>query len=478
MVNIIQENVLRVVKLNSAFILLLVIALLTLPCEANDAVQTAAKTALTNLTTRSLGKLYKVRDQAETSELRETVLKACVAGLYAVGDTKNATKVKKGLGGDDFLFSLTTECSSCNGEGSTEKSCSKCKGTGNCQNRKCNDGVVTSPGFDGRSSTRKCSICGGSGKCSNCKGTGNVRRVCGYCNGSKRIINKQSAMASCQEQLTMLTAVNNRECVKESGNEIPVQVGELEDKEKKEKEPEKQTAKVEVDLRGLFAAKNADKQRADEEDKRRTEDESPSEVIRRGCADNKSGTHKLFQEYAFDFAKYFRWRDRETTSFQKNRIFDGLVRKGFESRLYKDYVRVWFALVPDGLSFVVSDVQEISFRTSGVKAYSVKLELLSCDSDKNNGVESWQNKDLLRCLKEQRLFERRVSLLISENAEDVSNWQKGKVIVSKGWIYDIEIIDAIITYDNGSKRIDRRMGFGYDFGDFVFRSMAERAAFE
>lgn len=66
--------------------LLVSMSMMVLPCKANENVQIAAKTALTNLTTRSLGKLYKVKDQTETSELRETVLKACVAGLHAIGD--------------------------------------------------------------------------------------------------------------------------------------------------------------------------------------------------------------------------------------------------------------------------------------------------------------------------------------------------------------------------------------------------------
>ena len=42
--------------------------------EANDAVQTAAKTALRDVNGTSLGKLYKVRKQAETAERKEIVV--------------------------------------------------------------------------------------------------------------------------------------------------------------------------------------------------------------------------------------------------------------------------------------------------------------------------------------------------------------------------------------------------------------------
>lgn len=193
-------------NLLACFMLLAMEASLALPCKANEKVQVAAKTALTNLTTRSLGKLYKVRDQAEDAEQKETLLKACVAGLHAIGDTKNAAKVAGELDGDDFLFSFSAECSGCNGEGMTEKPCSKCKGTGRCQNWKCDEGVVTTKGFDGRQNIRKCSVCGGTAQCSSCKGSGSVSFTCRKCHGDKLVVKKEIARASCRELLKELSS--------------------------------------------------------------------------------------------------------------------------------------------------------------------------------------------------------------------------------------------------------------------------------
>ena len=135
---------------------------------------------------------------------------------------------------------------------------------------------------------------------------------------------------------------------------------------------------------------------------------------------------------------------------------------------------------------------DVQYSTYSVKAYSVELKLPSCDSTENTGVASWQNDELLRSLDRQRLFNGnryhlliqghnfgRCHLLIPARAEDVSDWKKGKIIVSKGWIYDVTVIDAVVTYKNGSTGVDRRIGFGgYRFCDYMFRSMDERAAFD
>ena len=167
--------------------LLAMVSSMVRPCEANEAVQSAAKAALEKMSGGNLGKLYKVRSQAETAKRREMVIKACVAGLYAIGDAKNAMKVSEDLGGDDYVSSFMSECGRCDGAGSLPQNCYKCKGGGKCQNSKCKDGTVTAPGFDGRSSSRKCSVCGGTGKCVDCKGAGSTSSVCKSCNGAKRM---------------------------------------------------------------------------------------------------------------------------------------------------------------------------------------------------------------------------------------------------------------------------------------------------
>lgn len=230
------------------FILLAIGSSFVLPCKANENVQIAAKTALTNLTTRSLGKLYKVRDQTETSEERETVLKACVAGLHAIGDTKNAAKVAGELDGDDFLFTFTTECSGCNGEGSTQTPCSKCKGTGRCQNRKCEEGMVTRSGFDGRSTTRKCPVCGGTAQCRSCNGTGSASFTCQKCRGAKLVVKKEKAKASCRELLKNLSNPSLGGGKDEQQDEGGADVSEV----SKNKEEKSQEARGQEDANAMY----------------------------------------------------------------------------------------------------------------------------------------------------------------------------------------------------------------------------------
>lgn len=202
-------------KQYKSFMVLTVIPLLgsmsmmALPCTANENVQIAAKTALTNLTTRSLGKLYRMREHTETPEEEEMVVKACVAGLYAIGDEKNALKIKDRLSGDDFMRSFITDCGGCGGEGGKQTPCPMCKGSGKCQNRKCNGGMVPHVGLDKRSAgfgggrirTQECAICRGMGKCNNCKGVGLVSSTCKECRGSRVVVKKDQALASCRKLL-------------------------------------------------------------------------------------------------------------------------------------------------------------------------------------------------------------------------------------------------------------------------------------
>lgn len=178
---------------------------LALPCQANKDVQIAAKAAHENMTGGTLGKLYKTREKAPSDERREMVVKACVAGLYAIGDVKNAKKIQEDLDDGDFPFEFTEVCGACDGAGAQPKACVKCKGAGRCTNWKCHDGMVTSQGLDGRTSERKCATCNGTGACSKCKGKGSVASVCKKCKGAKTVVKKSSAMSVCKDLLKQLS---------------------------------------------------------------------------------------------------------------------------------------------------------------------------------------------------------------------------------------------------------------------------------
>ena len=558
--------------------------------EANDAVQTAAKTALRDVNGTSLGKLYKVRKQAETAERKEIVVKACVAGLYAIGDLKNARKIGEGLDVDELLDSFMSECDLCRGEGCSSRNCYKCKGAGTCQNSGCHDGRVIVQGFNGNHTERACSICRGTGHCPKCKGEGKLAENCRRCGGTKRSINKEKALGSCKELLKSLAAPlkkvqttggednaasPSREKVRvgkkvETEKELPktpavspkevqsvgseenvhhpsqgkIQAGEnveheaeqetalpnasdevraLEKERNKarlafrkaekevasaqrayksaeekyrrsnsdsdyqewcEKERVLREAKgVESDARNVLSAVEwkLAKQLEDEKRKeeKRNKDNRMMSFVQQGLSVNKSRTHKKFVEHEFDFKSYYQWADHNTTSVQRDRIFERrLLLNSYRSCLYKEFVRCGIALVPDGLSFAVQDVQEVNHY------YRVSLELLTYGCT-ITGKGKWQGNpvqddDLRDYLRKKFLFPSSIYLGIPAAAGilaadgGVENWRKGTILVSNGWVYDVEIIDAIKTFKDGTKRPFKDVCRA----EFAFRSMGEWLHFE
>lgn len=213
----------RTVKRYKFCLAMMLVALSVLPCVANEAIQAAAKTVSENLTGKNLAKLYKVRGRGSTPVRSEMALKACVAGLCAVGDEKNAKKLNDELAGRAYISSFMDVCPSCNGEGALQGACYKCKGTGSCQNRKCNGGSVVSSGLDGRSSVRKCSVCGGTGQCISCNGIGKTEKKCSQCQGVKKVVNKGSALTACKELLNALIVAGKEidTCVTTKSEPLP-----------------------------------------------------------------------------------------------------------------------------------------------------------------------------------------------------------------------------------------------------------------
>lgn len=558
--------------------------------EANDAVQTAAKTALRDVNGTSLGKLYKVRKQAETAERKEIVVKACVAGLYAIGDLKNARKIGEGLDVDELLDSFMSECDLCRGEGCSSRNCYKCKGAGTCQNSGCHEGRVIVQGFNGNHTERACSICRGTGHCPKCKGEGKLTETCRRCGGTKRSINKGKALGSCKELLKSLTvSLKNeqttggednatspsrgkvREGKKvETEKELPktpavspkeVQAvgseenvhhpsqGKIQAGENVENEAEQETAlpnasdevralekernkarlafrKAEKEVASAqracksaeekYRRSNSDSRLLDEwnekervlreaedakdrarcvldeaerklaeqlEDEKRKEEKRNKDnrmmsFVQQGLSVNESRAHEKFVGHKFDFESYYQWADPKATSVQKERIFYRLLRNSYRSGLYKDYVRCGFALVPDGLSFMVHNVRESDI--NGCHHYSVSLELLTHGEYCDRIAGKWQgnpvqDEDLRNYVSKELLFPPRIDLLVmAAGGIEVESWRRGMVIVSKGWVYDIMIFDAIETFKDGSRRPVKELRYP----EFAFRSMEERLHFE
>lgn len=461
------------------FLGLLAVVLLPQPCEANEAVQTAAKTAVENVTGKTLGKLYKARSQASTPVRNKMDVRACIAGLYAIGDVKNAQKISEGVGEDAFISSLMDVCEGCNGEGVSSQPCYTCKGTGSCQNRKCNDGVVTSVGFDGRSSERKCATCGGTGCCSNCKGTGTTERKCNRCQGSGSVINKKLASSACQELLKALSTpgkeieVCSAQVAKKTVAKVVASKSAVNGNRPSPSSPGFRRSAA----RKSVASGNGSRSRdgAEERDRKQKEQLAKLEAaesarkVQQGILANRSGAHETFQKYKFDFEEYRQWENEETTEMQKRRIIQRLFQNGFKSVCCKDWVRCYFALVPDGLSFVVVNVTEGALNGHGGYFVLIKLE---------DGA-SGGNNVLANILYKQCLFHYYgVCLFIPAYDKDVETWKKGMIIVSKGWVYDVGIINTVRIYENGAKWPDQRISTFQGGLLEVFRSMDERIAIE
>ncbi len=173
-----------------------------------------------------------------------------------------------------------------------------------------------------------------------------------------------------------------------------------------------------------------------------------------GLSRNASGRSEDFKEYEFNFENYRQWKDRGATKIQKEKILERLFAKGLKSYFYKDFVRCYFALVPDGLSFAVTEVNASTDwhhsdypNLKGPDIYHVTIELLHDGDSYRTGSgsakwtgQSWQSRDLKSFLAEEALLpSHRLSLVVPIDEKDVESWKKGKILVSRGWVYDVQI---------------------------------------
>ncbi len=207
-----------------------------------------------------------------------------------------------------------------------------------------------------------------------------------------------------------------------------------------------------------------------------------------GLSRNASGRSDEFKKYEFNFEDYRQWRDRGATIIQKEKILERLFSKGLKSYFYKDFVRCYFALVPDGLSFAVAEVNASTdwhnsdYNLKGPDIYDVTIELLHEGGTYRTGSgyakwtgQSWQSRDLTSFLSEEALLPRRLSLLVPIDDENVESWKKGKILVSKGWVYDVQI-----WYGVGQTRSGNIKGVAeiHRRSTNVFRSIDERTELE
>ena len=201
--------------------------------------------------------------------------------------------------------------------------------------------------------------------------------------------------------------------------------------------------------------------------------------IKKGLDANYTASHALYKKFEFDFDKYQQYMNSSATRVQKNRIIDELFLGGVKSKVYKDWCRCYFALIPDGLRFCVEDVSDIT--VNDVPCYFVRVKLLRYNKSRLPGNDKlywaerkWQNDELASYLG-KRLLPSGIKLVIPQEwGNEPEQWTKGTLLDSEGWFYNVLIIDAVRTYENGREESVKRI----EKDEYVFCSMEERLIVE
>ena len=184
-------------------------------------------------------------------------------------------------------------------------------------------------------------------------------------------------------------------------------------------------------------------------------------AINQGLMRNEWASNQHYKEYEFDFDLYNQWKQKNLTTVQKENIFYKLMSHRYpkKRKQYPDYAVFCLALIPDGLSFGIEDIK----RGESWRTYYVYLSLL-CYGRKIPGTDevwkgcAWQNEDAVKYLNDERLFRGRVCLVVED--EKIENWSKGKVLIAKGWVYEVSIEDGIRVYTDGSRYPFKKFGCG------------------
>ncbi len=410
-----------------------------------------------------VGGLFKLKGRVKP-EIAEWLIKATAAGLVSIGDRETYSKVRTQMRDSaGFERDIFDNCNKCAGTGRGHVKCPKCNGTGRCPNSKCQGGRVIREQLGGYAQEQKCGICNGTGRCKQCNGAGTIAGPCAVCGGRGHAFDKEKAREIYE------TCVAN---AKAAVLGLPIKEGNSSDTggARAAVNPRKLDPKI-GDLvaylrsRATSSLKNQD---------------SVNHLVR-GLSQNTSMSSPQFTQYAFDFKSYQTWKDRGTMQLQKSRIFEQMFANGFKSRLWKSYVRCYLAPIPDGLAFSVEDVT--TYGGSRPNMYCVKLVLMSDGHSykTDNGRvkwsgQPWQSSELKKFLRKEMVIRGYLELRVPIGKGEVERLKKGSILISRGWVYDVNVVDAIATYENGTKRVIQAIGNSRRTQ--VYRSLQERMEIE
>ncbi|MBP3404615.1 MAG: hypothetical protein J6N18_00800 [Kiritimatiellae bacterium] len=177
---------------------------------------------------------------------------------------------------------------------------------------------------------------------------------------------------------------------------------------------------------------------------------------------------------------YVEYWHEDTTEIRKCRLFDEI----WEKALYSPHVqrdannnplgRVLLTKAPDNMVFVVDDVSLVELKGGG-KVYCVELTALVFGEENRtleivwNGRE-YQTKRYVELAKKAGVLAGgTVRLLVPTSHRDVEKWKKGDTVISKGWLSEWNIINAVRTYGNGGKEEYRKI----EMSGEMFRSFRD-----
>ena len=452
---------------------------------------------------------------------QQAYLKASAAGLIACGKPDIYKKHIKGRLQNvvEFEDGLKDDCEKCSGAGAKERRCYDCKGEGQCSGCK-GSGETVRVGFDNHTETKPCRKCKGSGRCPKCGGEGSTKEKCFACAGTGKVFSKTVAARVFSDSCNAIADgvdvvptpnnadVNHRVNVNleqqrtKQQNVVGEQLQRRSRRGRAEGGPARTTAAsdhhIDNKLLGQLKDLKQNRYRLKEVvtvgNAILSTSKVPSEVIsgtpfRYYGADNDlnfktevraivknaqtllsdiEANQAEISEGEFNPDCYIEYWHKDTTEIRKRRLFDEVWGKALYSpHLQRDannnpLGKVLLSKVPDNMAFVVRDVSLSELR-GGANVYCIELAALVFGEKDYTLGTVWngrtdQTKRYVELAKDTgALAGSKVRLLVPTSHEDVEEWKKGDTVISKGWLNEWNIINAVRTYGNGVKEEYRKI---------------------
>ena len=468
---------------------------------------------------KNAGQLYSVAlATSNDADRQQAYLKASAAGLIACGKPDIYKKHVKGRLQNvaEFEDGLKDDCEKCSGAGAKERRCYACSGKGKCSGCK-GSGETVSVGFDNNNETKTCRKCKGDGQCPKCGGGGTTKEKCLSCAGTGKVFSKTVAARVfrdiCNAIADGVPTPNNADVNPRVNVNLEQQhtkqqnvVGEQLQRRSRRGPAKGASAQTmassdhHIDNKLLGQLKDLKQHRyrlkevvtvgnailstskvpsevisdtpfryygPDNDLKFKTEVRAIMKSAQTLLSDIEANQTEI-SEGEFKPDHYVEYWNKDTTEIRKRRLFDEIWGKALYSpHLQRDannrpLGKVLLSKVPDNMVFVVRDVSLSELR-GGVNVYCVELKVLAFGEENYTLGTVWNGREYQTARyvelaeKAGALASSEVRLLVPTSHGDVEKWKKGDTVISKGWLNEWNIINAVRTYGNGGKEEYRKI---------------------